>query len=338
VKPILKWSLIVVALAGLAAVGASACKGKKKSGAPTYKAVAVKRGSLQLSIKSTGNVQPRNRLEVSPPVSGRVEKMLVREGSYVRKGQTLALISSSERAALLDAARAKGPEELAHWEDLYKATPLLAPMSGQVISRSVEPGQSITTGSVVVVLSDYLIVNAQVDETDIGRIRNGQKATLTLDAYADQPFPARVNQIRYEAKTVNNVTMYEVYVLPKNTPDFMRSGMTANVEFIVDSRENVLLVPSEAIRSRDGKSIVLLKGAEGERPQPTEVEVGLTDGTQTEVKSGLSEGDQVMVATFSTQSADKAGNNPFMPKRPSGSRGSGSTTNRRSADPGPPPM
>ena len=84
-KPILKWSLIVVALAGLAAVGASACKGKKKSGAPTYKAVAVKRGSLQLSIKSTGNVQPRNRLEVSPPVSGRVEKMLVREGSYVRK-------------------------------------------------------------------------------------------------------------------------------------------------------------------------------------------------------------------------------------------------------------
>lgn len=336
-KPIVKWTLVAILLALVVGFGAKACKNKKKAGRPTFKTVEVSKGSLSITVKSTGNVQPRNRLEVNPPIAGRVEKLLVNEGDYVRKGQTIALISSTERAALLDAARAKGPEELKHWEDLYKATPLLAPMSGQVISRDVEPGQSIGTSSVVVVLSDYLIVDATVDETDIGRIKVGQKATLTLDAYSDQPFSARVNQIRYEAKTVNNVTMYEVYVLPTRAPSFMRSGMTANVEFIIENREDILLAPTEAIRTEDGKSVVMVKGSANERPRPTEIETGLSDGTRTEVKSGLKEGDQLLVAVFSAASADSsASNNPFMPKRPGSTKKSG--TKKSSGDGGPPPM
>jgi macrolide-specific efflux system membrane fusion protein len=324
-------TLLIAVLAITVSLGVTACKSKKKAkNGSSFKTAQVTRGSLSISVKSTGNVQPQNRLAVTPPLAGRVEKMLVTEGEYVKKGQVLAYLSSSERAALLDAARAKGPEEVAHWEELYKATPLLAPMSGQVINRAVEPGQTVGSGDTVVVLSDYLIVDAQVDETDIGRVKVGQKATLTLDAYPNQTIPARVSQIRYEAKTVNNVTMYEVYVLPKRVPNFMRSGMTADVEFNVDGKEGALLLPSEAIQSSEGKSFVLLKGEKGVKPEKVTIETGITDGSQTEIVSGLAEGDTVLIPSLTLEAAGDAESNPFMPKRP----GSGGATQRRGASGG----
>lgn len=81
-----------------------------------YKRYRVHSGDLVQSVQATGNVQPLNRLELRPPVAGRVEQVLVQEGDYVKRGQTLAWISSSERAALLDAARAQGEAELKKWE------------------------------------------------------------------------------------------------------------------------------------------------------------------------------------------------------------------------------
>jgi macrolide-specific efflux system membrane fusion protein len=335
-KPIIKWIFVALVLILAVVLGTKALKSKKAGKAVSYKASQVTRGPVSSTIKSTGNVQPQNRLEVNPPVAGRVEKVLVVEGQYVKKGQTLALISSSERAALLDAARAKGAAEVAHWEDIYKATPLLAPMSGQVINREVEPGQAISTSSVVVVLSDHLIVDGEVDETDIGRIKVGQKATLTLDAYADQIIQARVSQIRYEAKTVNNVTMYEVYVLPVKVPTFMRSGMTANVEFIVGAQDDALLVSTDALTTENGKTTVLVPGGPGERPRSVVVETGLTNGTQTQIKSGLSEGATVLTKSFSTASLSaESSSNPFMPKMGSGKK---STSKSSGGQGGPPAM
>lgn len=324
-KPFIKWTALTLSLALSAGIGLTACKSSKKNKAASYKTVQVERGPVSITIKSTGNVQPLNRLEVDPPVAGRVEKILVVEGQYVKKGQTLALISSTERAALLDAAAAKGPAELAHWQDIYKATPMLAPMSGQVINVEVDAGQVLSASTGVVVLSDHLIVDAQVDETDIGKIKVGQKTNLTLDAYANQIIGGRVSQIRYEAKTVNNVTMYEAYVLPNKVPKFMRSGMTANVEFLVDGKDDALLVPTEAIQTgKDGKISVLVPGVKNDRPQSVDVVTGLTSGAKTEIVSGLSEGDKILIPGFSTASAASVAN-PFMPQRPggSGSRGSG---------------
>lgn len=317
-KPFIKWTALTLSLALTAGVGLTACKSGKKNKAGSYKTVQVERGPVSITIKSTGNVQPLNRLEVDPPVAGRVEKLLVVEGQYVKKGQTLALISSTERAALLDAAAAKGPAELAHWQDIYKATPMLAPMSGQVINVEVDAGQVLSASTGVVVLSDHLIVDAQVDETDIGKIKVGQKSNLTLDAYASQIIQGRVTQIRYEAKTVNNVTMYEAYILPSKVPKFMRSGMTANVEFLVDGKDDALLVPTEAIQTKDGKTTVLVPGVKGERPQSVDVVTGLTSGVKTEIVSGLVEGDKVLIASFSAASAAAVAN-PFMPSRGGGS-------------------
>ena len=165
-----------------------------------YKEYTVSRGDLQTTILSTGTVLPENRLEIKAPVAGRIDQVLVNEGANVKKGQILAWMSSTERAALLDAARARGADEVKRWEEIYKSTPIMAPLPGSIILKNVEPGQTITTADAIYAMSDRLTVKALVDETDIAKIKLHQKAEIILDAYPDQKIAATVDQIAFEAK------------------------------------------------------------------------------------------------------------------------------------------
>lgn len=281
---------------------------------PAYREVTATHGDLEITILSTGVVQPKNRLEIKPPVAGRADEVLVEEGQVVKKGQILAWMSSTERAALIDAARAKGSEEVKRWQDIYRATPVLAPINGTVILRNIEPGQTFTSNDAVLVMSDLLTVKAQVDETDIAQIRLRQPAHIALDAYPDRPFTGRVDQIAYDAKTVNNVTTYEVDVLPDKTPSFMRSGMTANVSFVVDFRQNVLLVPSDALRSRDGHLFVLLPPAKPNgAPLEREIKFGLSNGKHTEVLEGVTEGETLLVPRLHAGTRTDTASSPLTP-------------------------
>ena len=292
-----------------------------------YKTVKAERGSIQITILSTGSVKPVTRVDIKPSIAGRAEQVLVREGDKVRKNQVLVITSTTERAALLDAARARGPEAGKEWEQLYRPVPILSPINGTVILRAIEPGQSFATSDAILAMSDRLSVEALVDETDIAQIKKDQRATLILDAYPNNPIPGKVEKIAYEATTVSNVTTYHVVVIPDETPDFMRSGMTANVTFEISRKDDVVTIPTEAIRRRDGQSVVLQAAVSGDpRDPPREVslEVGLTDGKKTEVTSGLQAGAEVLITQAKT-TAESAGSNPFMPSRMGGKKtGAGS--------------
>lgn len=301
----------LIALGALAPVVAGLAlwlAGPKRGNSDGERAVAVARGTIEVTILANGTVQPRNRLEIKPPLAGRVEQVLVQEGQNVGKGQILAWMSSSERAALLDAARARGPEEVKRWEEFYKATPILSPINGTVIKRNVEPGQSFTSADAVLVLSDRLIVQALVDETDIAQVKPRQPARITLDAYPNEVIPATVEAIAYEAKTVSNVTTYTVDVLPAKVPAFMRSGMTTSVAFQVASKEGVVRVPSHALKARDGRAYVQVVTDSGAREERA-VQAGLSDGRYTEIVEGLREGEKVLIAQLKTEK--RAGTNPF---------------------------
>ncbi len=305
------WIIIILILA----VGAGYYYWKQtqtKKSAIAQATVKVQRGDISFTISSTGSISPQNRVEIKPPISGRIESILVNEGDSVRKGQVLAWMSSTERAALLDAARTKGREEVSRWEDLYKATPIIAPITGSVIARSVNPGQTVGPADPVVVVSDRLIVRVQVDETDIAKIKLGQAATILLDAYRDKPISARVDHIAYEAKTVNNVTIYEVEVLPSQTMSFFRSGMSCNVVFQIASKENVLLVPVSAVTQK-GKHASVNSGGKQVR-----VEVGLSDGKNIEILEGLIEGDEISMAQVQLSGGRQGqrSSNPLTPRRP----------------------
>ncbi|MGE5086787.1 MAG: efflux RND transporter periplasmic adaptor subunit [Bacillota bacterium] len=301
---------------------------QQKNNEVIFKEYALKKGNLEVTILATGTVQPENRLEIKAPVAGRMEQVLVNEGQKVTKGQVIAIMSSTERAAMLDAAKAKGEEEYKRWLDLYLPTPIMAPISGTIILRSVEPGQTFTNTDAILTMSDRLTVKAQVDETDISQIKLNEDAEIILDAYPGEKIKAKVDQIAFDSKTVNSVTTYIVDVLPNGlVPSFMRSGMTANVTFYVAQKKDVLLVANEALKVQNGVTVLLVKSPDG-KPVPREVKIGLSDGKFSEVLDGADEGEIAMVAQVRL-SNEKRATNPFSPI-------GGRTPTKRSGAGGPP--
>ncbi|MDD5174282.1 MAG: efflux RND transporter periplasmic adaptor subunit, partial [Candidatus Omnitrophica bacterium] len=249
-----------------------------------------------------------------------IDKILVEEGDMVKEGQIVAWMSSTERAALIDAARAQGAETMKYWEEVYKPTPLISPIAGEVIVSTNEPGQTVTTTDIVIVLSDHLIVQAQVDETDIGKVKVGQDTVITLDAYPQIKVKGKVGHIFYESKLVNNVNIYQVDIVPETVPAVFRSGMTATVNIIENTKDNILLIPLEAVKHNKTGAYALLIAAPGENPVERNIETGIFDEKNTEVVSGLSESDRVLIsgAKYIPVEAPKQGTNPFMPSRRGG--------------------
>jgi macrolide-specific efflux system membrane fusion protein len=265
-KKVIKWIVVLVVLGGAGTWYFKSKVEKTESTKPSYDETIVEVRDIRIVVESTGEVQPRNRLDVKPPIAGRLEELLVDEGDKVTKGQILGWISSTERATLLDAALATSKEELDYWADLYKPSPLISPLNGTIIARNFEPGQSIGVGDAVLVIADDLIIVANLDETDVGQVQNDQAVLVNLEAYPDTEFPCVVEKIAYDATTVQNVTMYEVDVRPNRIPPFARSGMTANLEFIVEEKEKVLTLPASAIQQKSSSSKSGAKSAAGSRP------------------------------------------------------------------------
>lgn len=312
-------AVLILIVIGLVVGAIFVVKGQgKKSNGQVVVAVRPERGSIQTVISSTGTVLPKNRLEVKPPVNGRIESVLVKEGDQVKAGDVLAWMSSTERAALLDAARGKDEETLKYWQDAYKPIPLPAPIDGQVIVATTQPGQTVMTSDAVIVLSDHLIARAQVDETDIGKVRLDQEAIVTLDAYPDGKIRAKVGHIYYESETINNVTVYKVDLLPEKVPAFFRSGMNASVDFVVEKKDDALLLPVGAVRREKDESYCLVQEG-GPEPVKRVLELGMTDDKNYEVLSGLAVSDTVVIMTekYVLPTASNTGKNPFLPARTS---------------------
>ncbi len=303
----------------------SSC-GKSAGSLEILHSVHVKKGNIKILVESTASVKPYNRVEIKPPISGRVDQVLVEEGDQVKQGQVLAWMSSTERSALLDAARSQGDEVLKRWQEVYKLAPLIAPLNGSVIVRSAEPGQTVTATDPVVVLADRLIVQALVDETDLSQIKVGQKTEISMDAYRNQVITGKVGHISYESTLVNNVNLYAVDVLPERIPDELRSGMTATVRFIVADKENILIVSSDAVaqwprgkdKPKDGAEWAVYKKSFGGKLVPAAVKTGETDGRMTEILSGLTEGEEVQVVRKKEKTAGGAFN-PMGGGKPGGS-------------------
>ncbi len=281
--------MVFLLIAGLL----SSCAQKEEA----LKFVKVEKGNIMAQIPATGTVMPRNRLEIKPPIAGRIEEVLVKEGESVYQGKTLAWMSSNERATLLDAARSESKEEYERWKNIYKPAPVVAPLAGFIIQRNIEPGQSVTTADPILVMADKLIVKAQVDETDIGKIKVGQNVNIELDAYQGQVIPGKVEHIAYESELINNVNIYYVDIVPIKVPSFFRSGMSATVNFTLQEKKGVLLLPLNAVKKITNRTYVFIEDKETKKPKGIQIEPGLENSSHVEIVSGLKEGDQVIIPT-----------------------------------------
>lgn len=284
---------IFIAIIAFLVVAAGAFIFIKKARKPvSMQEIQPKRGSIAMEFRETGTVNPRNRLEIKPQIGGRIEDILVVEGQKVKKGEIIAWMSSTDRAALLDVARSKGKEELKKWEDTYKPTPIISPIDGFIIARSKEPGQTVSVGDVILVMADSLIVEADVDETDLRYLKLGQEVEMFLDAYPDDKFDGLVEHIAYESDIVNNVVVYKVKIRPVEVLPNFRAGMTATIEVTANQKDGALLIPSDLISTVNNKKFVTVKN--GTKSEQRQVETGLSNGRRTEILSGLTEDDIVL--------------------------------------------
>ncbi len=310
VKNLKKGAIIgMVLIAGMVAVSAAGCGQKAKQ---SLELSQITKGKIQALVTTTGTVAPYHRLEIKPPISGRIDTVLVAEGDVVKKGQVLAMMSSSDRAALLDAAREKGTAEYKKWADVYKPAPIVAPLDGFIILKSIVPGQTVTNSDSVLSMADVLIIQAQVDETDLGNVTLGQSADMQLDAYPGKNITGKVVHIEYDSQVVNNVTIYVVYVMPDSVPPYFRSGMSATVSFITAEKDNVLLVPLRAIKTMGPTTYAFQYDSASKTANPVQIKIGLQDNNNAELVSGLNEGDKIAIPdkTMLAALAAKTGRGP----------------------------
>lgn len=190
-------------------------------------------------------------------------------------------------------------------------TDIVSPVDGVVVSRNVDVGQTVAasfqTPTLFVIAEDLtkMQVNANVSEADIGSVRAGQTATFTVDAYPERSFDGAVSQVRNSPLNVQNVVTYDVVIDADNADAALRPGMTANVDVVIGRRDDVLRVPTAALRFRppasEGEAVAAPAGSAvwrlaGDTPEPVVVVAGLADDSFTEVHGGdLAEGDAVIV-------------------------------------------
>ncbi|HHY46084.1 MAG TPA: efflux RND transporter periplasmic adaptor subunit [Firmicutes bacterium] len=170
-----------------------------------------------------------------------------------------------------------------------------APIDGTVTDIKVQVGDVVKEETSLAVIADLTKMKAviPVNEIDIPKIAPGQQVLITLDALPGQRFQGKVSSVGYEGQIKDNIVTYEVTASIPNPGGKLRGGMTADVTVVLQSKENVLVVPIEALQERRGQTIVLVPGDDGPTRRP--VRVGLRNDSVAEIVDGLSLGDRVLV-------------------------------------------
>lgn len=215
---------------------------------------------------------------------------------------------------------------------------ITSPIDGVVISKAVEEGQTVaasySTPELFTIAQDLtnMQVVADVDEADIGDVKEGERVSFTVDAYPDDTFEGTVTQVRLEATTTNNVVTYEVVISAPNADLKLKPGLTANVTIYTEEKQGVLSVPSKALRYTPTKETIGKRKIqdnnaknkvwtlEGNNIVAHSVNIGMTDGTNTQILKGISAGTKVITgvkvvsdeesATTETETTESS---PFQP-------------------------
>ncbi|MBR7017618.1 MAG: efflux RND transporter periplasmic adaptor subunit [Prevotella sp.] len=227
---------------------------------------------------------------------------------------------------------------------------ITSPIDGVVLSKSVEEGQTVAssfnTPELFVIAKDLtdMRVIADIDEADIGGVKEGQRVSFTVDAFPDDTFNGTVQQVRQEATTESNVVTYEVVISARNNDLKLKPGLTANVTIFTMEKNQVLTVSSKALRFTPNAALLnknqVINDCQGDHKLWTQegdtfiahaVEIGVTNGVVTEIVSGIKAGTTVLTDfTVSGEGGDQPqdgqASNPFMP-RPRNNRNNNSGNN-----------
>jgi len=213
-------------------------------------------------------------------------------------------------------------------------TKILSPVNGTVISRNIDIGQTVAasfqTPTLFTIAQDLtkMQIDTSVDEADIGKVKAGQKAAFTVDAYPELPFNGKVSVVRNAPITVSNVVTYNAVIVVDNTGLKLKPGMTANVSIETESKQNALRLPNAALRFKPAISAAISdqRGAKGpkgpsvwvlenNKPKNAKITTGISDGNYTEVTAGeLTEGQLVITDSSNSTKKNDAASGAGVPR------------------------
>ena len=303
----------------------------------------VKKGQVIAELDKTNLMSELNRAKADLTSA---ESTLAYETANFKRYQTLfdkGLVSANDyESAKLSYEKARQTAASSR-ENVQKAqtnlgyATITSPIDGVVLSKSVEEGQTVAASfntpelfNIAQDLTDMRVI-ADIDEADIGGVKEGQRVTFTVDAFPDDKFEGQVTQVRQEATTTSNVVTYEVVISAPNKDLKLKPGLTANVTIYTLEKNDVLAVPAKALRFtpneallKNGQQIEDLEvpmkvwTLEGNTFKAHKVEIGTTNGMLTEIVSGISEGTDVLVdfkiSGGDMEQAGQQAQNPFMPR------------------------
>lgn len=279
----------------------------------------VKKGQVIAELDKTNLLSELNTAKAN---MASAQSQLNYQNANMKRYQTLyqkGLVSADDyENALLTYRQAKeqvatAKEQVQRAQTNLGYATITSPIDGIVISKSVEEGQTVAasfnTPELFTIAKDLtnMQVVADVDEADIGAVKEGDRVTFTVDAYPDDTFEGTVKQVRLQATTTNNVVTYEVVISAQNADLKLKPGLTANVTIYTQERTGVLAVANKALRFTPTKEtvgkdmkIVDCKGKnkvltlDGKTLTAHPVSIGQTDGMHTEIIKGLKAGQQIV--------------------------------------------
>ncbi len=328
--------------------------------ATTYKTQTVEKGDIAVSVTGSGQVNPKSQVDLKPVVAGdaiEVMAVYVKNDQEVKKDQIIALLDSEDaeksirdaeinlRSAQIQMKQTENQYTTETIEDKWvrqlqeislqqRANSLAdakeklqdyyikAPFDGVVTDLSVEAGDSISQSDVLAsVITQEMVANITLNEVDAAMVKEGNDVELTFDALSDVTMQGKVSKVETIGTVESGVVSYQVEIAFESTSEYLKPGMSVDAEIMIQHKEDVVVVPSSAIKTVNGENYILVQDTSGSvqggsstqttmdqfQMQRKKVELGISNDTSVEIVSGLNEGDVIVVSSTGTGSGTGSG-------------------------------
>lgn len=272
------WILFGIVIVVIGIGGWFIVKGKEKPTMAQVQTASVQKGKLQVKVSGSGTVQPVTSTDVKAASNTEVDEVLVSKGEKVKEGQELITFTDG-------------------------SDPITAPADGTVTSIGVSDGDRVSKGQVIAHITNYddLQTTVQIDELDIPKVKVGQTASIKVNAFPDTTYTGKVTAVANEGTVSNGVSTFDVTV-HMNKPTNVKVGMTTEVSILVQSKDNALYVPIEAVHSINNEKYVVVEKGDGSVARQT-VKTGISNEDYVEITDGLTEGEVVQLPRVSASSS-----------------------------------
>ena len=328
------WLMVCIVLLVVAKAGLEIRDNRANAAAATPKLTKVERSDVVAVVSATGTIQPVNQVDISSKITGQLQEVRVKENEQVKAGQVLVVLDDSRLKAQVTQAKEKLNNTAANYErnkrlhsigavseqqldnsrmeanvaqanydevlSQLNESVITSPIDGVVIGKPLPAGQMVAQGisnpMVILTVADMskMQIEAQVDESDIGKVAVGQTASFTVDTYQGKTFTGVISSVSQKATTTQNVVYYTVTVDVKDAAS-LKPAMTARLSIEAGESKNALSVPLAAVKTNQKQQQYVVTFRNG-KTENVNITTGIVGEDKVEITSGVNEGEQIVLA------------------------------------------